>query len=68
MDGTVQKHIIAARIRLDCWKNKIGRTSIQVLQEFFANATYKIAFPLDHQTVRQVYSDVHAVSPFKELA
>ena len=68
MDGNVQKHSIAAQIGRDCWKNETGRTSIQVLQEFFVNVSCKIASPLDHQTARQVNGDVQAVNPFKELA
>jgi len=52
------KHTTAAQLIRECWENETGRISIQVLQEFIVNVTRKIAAPLDHQTTRQIVSDL----------
>jgi predicted nucleic acid-binding protein len=52
------KHAVAAQLVKDCWENQNGCLSIQVLQEFCAVVTRKIAAPLDHLTLRQLVSDL----------
>jgi predicted nucleic acid-binding protein len=52
------KHAIAAQFMSDCWENENGCLSIQVLQEFYVNVTYKLPTPLDHQTARQIVADL----------
>lgn len=53
-----KKHDLALKVVNDCWENKNGCLSIQVLQEFFVTATRKIAKPLEHPTARQIVVDL----------
>jgi predicted nucleic acid-binding protein len=60
------KHLIAAQLVRDFWENETGCLSIQVLQEFIVTVTRKITVPLDHQTTRQIVTDLaqwHVHSP-----
>jgi predicted nucleic acid-binding protein len=62
----------AARKRLDeLWRNGNGVVSVQVLQEFFNNATRKLKEPLDISKAREIaslYSEwVVAPSSVKEV-
>lgn len=55
------------------WKDHSGCLSVQVLQEFFVNATRKLSRPLDMDTARQVVEDyslwiVHAPTSMSVLA
>jgi len=43
------RHDRAAKVVGDLGSDRRGATSIQVLQEFYVNATRKIAKPLDHE-------------------
>jgi len=51
------KHHAAVTIMRDLWDSGRGITSMQVLQEFFVNATGKIAKPLDIMTAREIVRD-----------
>jgi len=51
------KHEAAVTIMSDLWSAGRGVTSMQVLQEFFVNATKKIPKPLDVTTAREVVRD-----------
>lgn len=51
------KHGEAVAIMSDLWNTGRGVTSMQVLQEFFVNATGKIPKPLDSMTAREVVRD-----------
>ena len=42
-----------AKLR-ELWNSGTGRLSIQVLQEFFVNATRKIATPMARSTAREI--------------
>jgi predicted nucleic acid-binding protein len=53
-----QKHDLATQLMESCLENENGCSSIQVLQEFFVTVTQKIAMPLDHQTARQIVTDL----------
>jgi predicted nucleic acid-binding protein len=52
------KHTVAAQLVSGCWKNGNGCLSIQILQEFFVTVTQKIAYPLEHNTARQLVADL----------
>jgi len=52
------KHSLAAQLVEGCWENENGCLSLQVLQEFFVTVTRKIITPLEHQTARQIVSDL----------
>jgi predicted nucleic acid-binding protein len=51
------KHEEAVAVMSDLWNTGRGVTSMQVLQEFFVNATGKIPKPLDVTTAREVVRD-----------
>jgi predicted nucleic acid-binding protein len=51
------KHEVAVTIMRDLWNTGRGITSMQVLQEFFVNATRKIPKPLPVTTAREVVRD-----------
>ncbi len=57
------KHEEAVAIMSDLWNTGRGVTSMQVLQEFFVNATGKIPKPLDIMTARDVVRDFLKWSP-----
>jgi predicted nucleic acid-binding protein len=48
------KHEAAKRLLLEIWSGRTGVLSMQVLQEFYVNATRKIATPLPKEVARQV--------------
>ena len=55
------------------WRDHSGCLSVQVLQEFYVNATRKLSKPLDSDTARQVIEDyslwiVHAPGSASVLA
>ena len=57
------KHGEAVAIMSELWNTGRGVTSMQVLQEFFVNATGKIPKPLDVATAREVVRDFLKWSP-----
>lgn len=52
-DAGRKGEIAAARLR-ELWETELGVVSVQVLQEFFVNATRKIANPLPLPIAREV--------------
>jgi len=48
------KHEVAKRVLADLWSRRSGVLSVQVLQEFYANVTRKIAIPLAQDAARMV--------------
>jgi len=50
------KHDIAKAVLRELWSERAGVLSIQVLQEFYVNATRKIASPLPKELARLVVS------------
>jgi len=50
------KHEIAKNILRELWSERIGVLSMQVLQEFYVNATRKIRSPLPKDSARLVVS------------
>lgn len=48
------KHEVAKRVLGELWKSRTGVLSMQVLQEFYVNATRKIAVPLSKAEARLV--------------
>jgi predicted nucleic acid-binding protein len=62
----VYAHDISAGMKHDCakhllqtlWKSKLGCASIQVLQEFYANITRKVAAPLNASETAQVIQEL----------
>lgn len=52
------KRETAKNIVADCWNNKNGCLSIQVLQEFYVTTTQKLTLPLSRLTARQMISDL----------
>ena len=50
------KHDVAARLVRDLWQTRTGVLSMQVLQEFYVNATRKIRTPLSKAAARSVVS------------
>ena len=48
------KHTIAKNAMDDLWSQRSGVLSLQVLQEFYVNATRKIAIPLAKDIARQI--------------
>lgn len=63
----------AAELLTRLWLDGNGCISVQVLQEFFVNATRKIASPLDASVARQVVADygqwiVHAPTSASVIA
>lgn len=57
------KHEKAVAIMSDLWNTGHGVTSMQVLQEFFVNATGRIPKPLDVTTAREVVRDLLKWNP-----
>ena len=50
------KHQIAKTVLRDLWSERTGLLSVQVLQEFYVNATRKISSPLSRHSARLVVS------------
>jgi predicted nucleic acid-binding protein len=50
------KHQIAKTVLRDLWSERTGLLSVQVLQEFYVNATRKISSPLSRYSARLVVS------------
>jgi len=50
------KQARAAAALRELWDSGAGRLSVQVLQEFFVNATRKLATPVAHVSAREVVS------------
>jgi predicted nucleic acid-binding protein len=49
-----ERHARAARLVADLWEARAAVISTQVLQEFYVNATRKIATPIPRATARQI--------------
>jgi predicted nucleic acid-binding protein len=49
-----RKHDTARKVLLELWNEREGVLSAQVLQEFYVNATRKIARPLSRDSARLV--------------
>jgi predicted nucleic acid-binding protein len=58
-DASSKQARAAAALR-ELWDSGAGRLSVQVLQEFFVNATRKLATPLAHMSAREVVSSYGA--------
>ncbi|HTR26697.1 MAG TPA: PIN domain-containing protein [Terriglobales bacterium] len=54
-----EKHAIARDLLRELWSERTGTLSMQVLQEFYVNATRKISTPLPKDVARRV---VHTYS------
>jgi predicted nucleic acid-binding protein len=48
------KRAKAAKALTELWESGAGRMSVQVLQEFFVNATRKLAEPVARSTAREI--------------
>jgi len=55
-----RKHDTARKLLLELWNEREGILSVQVLQEFYVNATRKIARPLSRDSARRVVSSYAA--------
>jgi predicted nucleic acid-binding protein len=55
-----RKHEIGKKVLLDLWAQRAGILSMQVLQEFYTNATRKLSTPLPKPRARAVV-DTYAV-------
>lgn len=53
LDAGVKRERAMARLR-ELWDSGSGRLSVQVLQEFYVNATQKLATPIARSTAREV--------------
>jgi predicted nucleic acid-binding protein len=53
-----KKQILAANLLEQLWVSRQGCLSIQVLQEFYVNATRKIARPLERETAAQIVAEL----------
>ncbi|MDE2049653.1 MAG: PIN domain-containing protein [Gammaproteobacteria bacterium] len=53
LDAGVKRERAAAKLR-ELWNSGNGRLSVQVLQEFYVNATQKLAAPIARSTAREV--------------
>ena len=53
LDAGVKRERAVAKLR-ELWNSGTGRLSIQVLQEFFVNATQKLATPIARSTAREI--------------
>jgi predicted nucleic acid-binding protein len=68
-----EKQARAEALLTRLWHDRSGCLSVQVLQEFYVNATRKLSKPLDVNTARQVVEDyslwvVHAPTSASVLA
>jgi predicted nucleic acid-binding protein len=67
------KHAKSKALLERLWQERTGCLSVQVLQEFFVNATRKLSIPLEITTARTVIEDysqwiVHTPTPKDVLA
>ena len=53
LDAGVKRERAMAKLR-ELWDSGTGRLSVQVLQEFYVNATQKLATPIARSTAREV--------------
>lgn len=53
-----EKHEQARQLVEELWRTRRGCISVQVLQEFFVNATRKILAPLSTTTAREIVHDL----------
>ena len=53
LDAGVKRERAMAKL-LELWDSGSGRLSVQVLQEFYVNATQKLAAPIARSTAREV--------------
>ena len=53
LDAGVKRERAAAKLR-ELWDSGTGRLSVQVLQEFYVNATQKLTTPIARSTAREV--------------
>ncbi len=53
LDAGVKRERAVAKLR-ELWAAGTGRLSVQVLQEFYVNATQKLAAPIARSTAREV--------------
>lgn len=53
LDAGAKRERAIAKLR-ELWDSGTGRLSVQVLQEFFVNATQKLATPIARSTAREV--------------
>ena len=53
LDAGVKRERAVAKLR-ELWEFGTGRLSIQVLQEFYVNATLKLNTPVAHSTAREI--------------
>lgn len=53
LDAGVKRERAMAKLR-ELWDSRTGRLSVQVLQEFYVNATQKLATPVARSTAREV--------------
>jgi predicted nucleic acid-binding protein len=51
------KHDIAKTVLHELWSERFGVLSMQVLQEFYVNATRKIAHPIPKETARMIVTN-----------
>ena len=52
LDAGVKRELAMAQLR-ELWDSGTGRLSVQVLQEFYVNATQKLATPIARSTARE---------------
>ncbi|MFZ0499456.1 MAG: PIN domain-containing protein [Steroidobacteraceae bacterium] len=53
LDAGVKRERAVAKLR-ELWNSGTGRLSVQVLQEFYLNATQKLATPIARSTAREI--------------
>ncbi|HEX3845610.1 MAG TPA: PIN domain-containing protein [Steroidobacteraceae bacterium] len=53
LDAGVKRERAVAKLR-ELWNSGSGRLSVQVLQEFYVNATQKLATPVARATAREI--------------
>jgi len=53
VDAGAKRELAEARLR-ELWTSQGGRLSVQVLQEFYVNATQKLASPVARSTAREI--------------
>lgn len=53
LDAGIKRERAAAALR-ELWDRGTGRLSVQVLQEFYVNATQKLATPIARATAREI--------------
>ncbi|MGH8201140.1 MAG: PIN domain-containing protein [Steroidobacteraceae bacterium] len=53
LDAGVKRERAVAKLR-ELWNSETGRLSVQVLQEFYVNATQKLVTPIARSTAREI--------------